>query len=320
MIKYNDAYYCDTKEAAVLLGISEYTVRRLINSDDPEKKIPAIKLPGEKKSYRILFKDIFDYAKKNGKRDTFRENLNKLVVNPDFPASEISSDTSLLSQSTFFPFSLGFAGLAGMATAGAAITGALEASKLEASKKKRKSVASADADFAGTDNVSLPTTAAGMMCGSLLSSGVSTGIASMIAERIANSFLSKVVGRHTDADGNSLKKENAINEYENGINDIIVLALQYLGNQDDLLKQSSKILNLFLKQNEVSLAQNKVSLEALNLNSESPEKKAQKIQLEVIRHALEIQKLKLEYVKAKKDEEQMIKTEHSETNENKEQN
>lgn len=315
MIKYNDEYYCDTKEAAVLLGISEYTVRRLINSDNPEKKIPAIKLPGEKKSYRILFKDIFDYAKKNGKRETFRENLNKLVVNPDFPASEISSDTSLLSQSTFSPLSLGFAGLAGMVTAGAAIRGAAITGALEASKKKRKSVASADADFAGTDNVSLPTTAAGMV-----SSGVSTGIASMIAERIANSFLSKVVGRHTDADGNSLKKENAINEYENGINDIIVLALQYLGNQDDLLKQSSKILNLFLKQNEVSLAQNKVSLEALNLNSESPEKKAQKIQLEVIRHALEIQKLKLEYVKAKKDEEQMIKAEHSETNENKEQN
>lgn len=78
MIKYKGKPYCDTKEAATLLDIPEYTIRRLINSKDLSKKIPAEKVDG--KSYGILANDLFEYAKENGKEDIFRANIYKLQI------------------------------------------------------------------------------------------------------------------------------------------------------------------------------------------------------------------------------------------------
>ena len=78
MIEYKGKFYCDTKDAATLLDIPEYTIRRLINSKDLSKKIPAEKVDG--KSYGILFDDLFKYAKENGKEHIFQENLDKLQI------------------------------------------------------------------------------------------------------------------------------------------------------------------------------------------------------------------------------------------------
>lgn len=78
MIKYKGKLYCDTKETATLLDIPEYTIRRLINSKDLSKKIPAEKVDG--KSYGIPAKDLFEYAKENGKEHTFQKNIYKLQI------------------------------------------------------------------------------------------------------------------------------------------------------------------------------------------------------------------------------------------------
>lgn len=78
MIKYKGKPYCDTKEAATLLDIPEYTIRRLINSKDLSKKIPAEKVDG--KSYGIPADDLFEYAKENGKEHTFQKNIYKLQI------------------------------------------------------------------------------------------------------------------------------------------------------------------------------------------------------------------------------------------------
>lgn len=80
MIKYKGKLYCNTKDAAILLDIPEYTIRRLINSKDLSKKIPAEKVDG--KSYGIPADDLFKYAKENGKEHTFRENIKKLQIKP----------------------------------------------------------------------------------------------------------------------------------------------------------------------------------------------------------------------------------------------
>lgn len=80
MIQYNGKFYCSTKEAAVLLDIPEYTIRRLINSDEASKKIKAEILPGYKKKYSILFDDLFEYAKNNKKEHNFQENIKKLRI------------------------------------------------------------------------------------------------------------------------------------------------------------------------------------------------------------------------------------------------
>lgn len=82
MIKYKGEFYCDTKDAATLLDVPEYTIRRLINSDNPDKKIKAEKIPGNKKSYVIPFDDLIEYAKKNGKELTFQANIKKLKLKP----------------------------------------------------------------------------------------------------------------------------------------------------------------------------------------------------------------------------------------------
>lgn len=78
MIEYKGKSYCDTKESATLLDIPEYTIRRLINSKDLSKKIPAEKVDG--KSYGIPADDLFEYAKENGKEHIFRENIYKLQI------------------------------------------------------------------------------------------------------------------------------------------------------------------------------------------------------------------------------------------------
>lgn len=80
MIKYKGKLYCNTKDAAILLDIPEYTIRRLINSKDSSKKIPAEKVDG--KSYGIPADDLFKYAKENGKEHIFRENIKKLQIKP----------------------------------------------------------------------------------------------------------------------------------------------------------------------------------------------------------------------------------------------
>lgn len=78
MIKYKGEFYCDTKDAATLLDIPEYTIRRLINSKDLSKKIPAEKIDG--KSYGIFFGSLLKYAKENGKESLLQKNIDKLKI------------------------------------------------------------------------------------------------------------------------------------------------------------------------------------------------------------------------------------------------
>lgn len=79
MIKYHKHYYFDTKEAAKLLGLSEYTIRRLIHSDNPLQQLRAQKLPLNKKSYLIQFEDLLEFAKKRKKTDLLKEQLQKIA-------------------------------------------------------------------------------------------------------------------------------------------------------------------------------------------------------------------------------------------------
>lgn len=63
--------YFTTKEAAMLLGLSEYTIRRLIK----EKSLIAEK---STKSYAITSDALFAYAARTGKTKALNENLAKL--------------------------------------------------------------------------------------------------------------------------------------------------------------------------------------------------------------------------------------------------
>lgn len=80
MIKRDGKYYCDTKDAATLLGTSEYTIRRLINSKNESKRIKAEKFPDNRKSYNISFDSLFEYAKKKEIEANFQANIDKLKL------------------------------------------------------------------------------------------------------------------------------------------------------------------------------------------------------------------------------------------------